>query len=399
MIYLIVLILLLVPVIRYDLLAKSDGKEYVWYYSLLFIFVMVAGLRYRVGGDTLVYMSGFDSFPTLGELIYFDFDRAEYNPLWYVFVGFSKSINDSFTCFQIVHALVVNITFFHFFKKYCPRYYFSAILVYFFAYFCYFNMEVLREVLCICMLLWSVDLLLKKRFLWYYLVCAIAFQMHFSAILMVFLPFAFVVFKKPSWIAQVAIFGAIILLFVVVNIPQLMISMFFGGYNNTANRILGEYLDASLNLGGILYDLAKYLPFLGIIWLREHNDIEDEYDFVPLISCAVVFYAMAISISEMVRFANYFLPFYIVSMVNTLYGIWQKHQFRIRQVSWIVTMLVLFVSFVNHTYYYVRDVSDFYPGARIYCLFIPYHSVFNPVVDDFRESFLENYRDDFQIAF
>jgi len=397
-IYLLVLILILVPVIKYDLLAKSDERERIWYFSLLAVFVLVAGLRYRVGGDTLVYMSAFDSCPTFGELKYFDFERAQFNPLWYVFVAFSKWINDSFTCFQIVHALVVNITFFHFFRKYCPRYYFSAILIYFFGYYCYFNMEVLREALCICILLWSVDLLLNKRYLWYYLICAVALELHYSAILMLFLPFAFAIFRKPSWIFQIAIFAAVIFLFVVINIPDLLLSL-FSFSDRIIHGLLGDYMEASLNLGGILGNIAKYLPFLGVIWLREKNDIEDEYDFIPLVSCGVIFYAMAIPMSEVVRFANYLLPFFIVSMVNTLYGVWQNYQFKIRQVTWLVSLAVLFVSFVNHTYYYVRDESDKYPGSRFYCVFIPYYSVFNPVIDEHRESFLENYRGDFFIFF
>lgn len=398
MIYLLVLILLLVPVIKYDLLARSDGRENIWYFSLLAVLVLVAGLRYRVGGDTLVYMSAFDGWPSLGELKYFDFDRAEFNPLWYILVALSKGINNSFTCFQIVHALIVNISFFHFFRKYCPRYYFSAILIYFFGYYCYFNMEIMREIMCICMLLWSVDLLLNKRYLWYYVVCAIAFEMHFSSIMMLFLPFAFWVFRKPSWILQIVIFFTIIFLFVIVNVPALLLSL-FASNDRIVHGLLGDYMEASLNLGGILGNIFKYLPYLGIIWLRERNDIQDEYDFVPLISCAVIFYAMAIPMSEVVRFANYLVPFFIVSMVNTLYGVWQNYEFKIRQVSWVVTLAVLFTAFVSHSYYYFRDESDFYPGARFYYVFVPYHSVLNPVVDERRESFLENYRGDFFIFF
>lgn len=399
MIYLFVLILLLVPVIRYDILAKSDGRENIWYFSILFFFVLVAGLRYRVGGDTLVYMSGFEQCPTLSELKYFDFERANFNPLWYVFIAFSKWINNSFTCFQILFSLVVNVSFCHFFRKYCPRYYFTALLIFFYGYYCYFNMEVLRETLCISILLWSIDFLLNRRFLWYYLICAVALFIHYSSFLMLVLPFAFLVFKRPSWVFQIVLFFAVIMLFVVVNVPQLLLSIFAGGDPRLSNSLLGEYIDASLNISGILVDLVKYMPFLGIIWLREKNDINDEYDFVPLISCAVIFYAMAISISELVRFADYLLPFFIVSMVNTLYEVWQKYEFKIRQVSYAISLAVIFVSFVNHTYYYVRDESECYPGARFYYVFIPYHSVFNPVIDERRESFLENYRGDFFIFF
>ena len=80
MIYILVFILLLIPVIRYDWLAKSGGES-GWYYFNLVVLILLAGLRYRVGGDTLMYMSMYDEMPAMSELKYFDFDEALYNPL------------------------------------------------------------------------------------------------------------------------------------------------------------------------------------------------------------------------------------------------------------------------------------------------------------------------------
>ncbi|HBA13512.1 MAG TPA: hypothetical protein DCW98_05990, partial [Bacteroidales bacterium] len=133
MIYILLFLFLLIPVIRYDLFAKKGGEE-LWYWTSVILLVLVAGLRYRVGGDTLVYMAEYSMYPKLDELAFFDFETARYNPLWYIIASVARSINDSFTCFQILHALIVNFSFFHFFRKYCPRYYFSAILVWFVGY-------------------------------------------------------------------------------------------------------------------------------------------------------------------------------------------------------------------------------------------------------------------------
>ena len=65
-------------------MAKTGGES-KWYYLNLVVLVLLAALRYRVGGDTLMYMSVYDSFPKWDELKYFDFETAEYQPLWYVF--------------------------------------------------------------------------------------------------------------------------------------------------------------------------------------------------------------------------------------------------------------------------------------------------------------------------
>ena len=45
MIYILVFILLLIPVIRYDLMAKSGGER-GWYYFSLVVLILLAGLRY-----------------------------------------------------------------------------------------------------------------------------------------------------------------------------------------------------------------------------------------------------------------------------------------------------------------------------------------------------------------
>ena len=51
MIYFIVFILLLIPVVKYDWMAKTGGEK-GWYYFNLIVLILFAGLRYRVGGDT-----------------------------------------------------------------------------------------------------------------------------------------------------------------------------------------------------------------------------------------------------------------------------------------------------------------------------------------------------------
>ena len=62
MIYFVVFILLLIPVVKYDWMAKTGGES-KWYYLNLVVLILLAALRYRVGGDTLMYMSVYDSFP------------------------------------------------------------------------------------------------------------------------------------------------------------------------------------------------------------------------------------------------------------------------------------------------------------------------------------------------
>lgn len=396
MIYLLMFLFLLIPVIRYDILAKKGGEN-IWYWLSFVFLVAVAGLRYRVGGDTLVYMSEFNMYPKLDELRYFDFETARFNPLWYIIAAVSRSVNDSFTCFQIIHALIVNLSFFHFFRKYCPRYYFTAILVWFVGYWCYFCMEILREVLCISILLWATDMLLEKKILKYYLVCVISLFIHYSSAVMLLFPLFPLLFRRPNWLFQIFVLGGVMLFTMVVDIPGLAANVLSS--NEQMSIVIDNYFQQDIkNLIGKLFELIKYLPVLGVIWLREKNELEDEFDFIPIVSCMVVFYGLSSYLGVAGRFLNYFIPFFIIMFVNTMFDIISEIKLSERHITAIVSLSVVFVLSFNYYWYYFKDSSETYPGTHTYCIFVPYYSVFNPKVDNVRESYVENLRN-FAIIF
>lgn len=113
MIYIITLVFLLIPVVRFDLM-QLEGNKRMWALSEYVVLVLIVGLRYRVGGDTLFYMDFFEDYPTISELANFDFEDARYNPLWYVYNSIFKTFGNSFTIYQLVQATIVNLAFFRF---------------------------------------------------------------------------------------------------------------------------------------------------------------------------------------------------------------------------------------------------------------------------------------------
>jgi len=388
-IYFVVFILLLIPVVKYDWMAKIGGES-KWYYFNLVVLILLAGLRYRVGGDTLMYMSVFEECPTLDELKYFDFDTAQYNPLWYIFNAVSKSIYDDFFFFQLIHACIVNPIFFSFFRKYCPNYYFSVILLYYVGYFCYFNMEVLRESLCICVLLLGTRFLLEKRWLPYYVMCVLALFMHYSALVMFLFPLLFVFFKRPSWVYQVILLVGIFVFTAVVNVPMLLLSAL--SVDEQLMVLAEKYLDKERNLMGMLSLLLQYLPLLGMIFLRERYNIRQKIDFTPIVMGVVVIYAFSLNLTGLNRLVNYFIPFILIYTVNTIYYVVSRVEVKFT-LGYTALAASLSLLCFNYYYYYAKDVSDAYPNTRFYTIFYPYHSVFSPEQDEQRERFIENYRD------
>ena len=119
MIYLIYLVILIIFSINEYLglfkNRKTEGK--IGFYLLLFLFILLAGLRFRVGGDTLAYMEYFNTMPTLNELPNIDYLSSEYNPFWYLFNALIKAVWNDFLFFQIIHAIIVNVAIFWFIQK------------------------------------------------------------------------------------------------------------------------------------------------------------------------------------------------------------------------------------------------------------------------------------------
>ncbi len=394
MIYIFVFILLLYPVVKYDLMAKTGGEN-KWYYLNLFVLVLLAGLRYRVGGDTLMYMGMYNEMPSIDELSYFDFDSALYNPLWYIYCSIPRSISEEFWVFQIIQAIIVNSVFFHFFRKYSPKYYFSVILLYYIGYYCYFNMEILREVLCICILMLMTSWLFNGKLRYYYLGCVVALFIHYSAIIMLLFPLFITFMKKRSWKWQIILLLSVILLTLVVNLPILILSLL--DVSETLTRLIEKYLDDQRSFMGMVFQLLQYLPVLGMIYIRRKFSSDDKRivpcDFTPVVSVVVIVYAMSMCFEGFSRTINYFIPFVLVYIVHTIYAFVSNFRFKSNQITYIMMGFSLMLLSFNYYYYYMRDMSAFFPNARFKVIFTPYYSILDPSISEERERFIENYRD------
>lgn len=388
MIYFVVLLLMLIPVVRFDLMQIKKGQQ-VWYYTNLIVLILLAGLRFRVGGDTILYMVLFESYPDLSELAYFDFEEAVYNPLWYILNSFSKTISDSFTVFQLFHATFVNVVFFSFFKRY-TRYYFTAILIYYCCYYLYFNLEILREILCICILMLAYPYLEKGKWVRYYLCCVIALFIHYSAGLLLFFPLVFKIIKKENFWLTLCSCGVLFVTFCFVDVVSILLSFVLRGEGQLA--ILAEkYFEAEISLGGLLYQCLLCFPVMVLLYVHTKNRIEENNGFGLLLMVSCLIYVFSMFVNGFWRLSNYFVPFFIVYMVNTIYHMYDFR--KERQVSTLCLWAAMCVFSFTSFYYYYKDASEFLPGARFYHIFYPYHSVLDPEIDEFREKYLENYRD------
>ncbi|MBO5024731.1 MAG: EpsG family protein [Bacteroidaceae bacterium] len=386
MIYLVAFILILVPVIRFDLM-KLEGNKSLWLSLNFLMMVMVAGLRYRVGGDTLIYMDLFDTYPAIDELSTFDFEDAKYNPCWYIYNSIFKSCGNSFTLFQIVQAVIVNGVFFRFFKRQ-TSYYFTAILVYFFGYYCYYNMEIQREVLSLCFMLEAYPFLVRKKLLQYYLLCVAALFFHTSAVVMFLFPLVLLIKKDYFWVALLII-GMTVLMLQVLDVINIFLSIAVPDTKLT-ETIASYLMNESPNIIGKTVYILKIVPFIMLMFVRNRHGFDNDMLVGKLIFFAVAIQSVTMYIPVTQRFSNYIFPLAIVYVVNTFY----LHYWDIRPhlLSHLIVTSALFIYGFNLAYFYLQNRNDDLEGTHVYNRYLPYNSVFDPQSDNVREQLIQNER-------
>mgnify|MGYP002903590012 FL=1 len=101
MIYVVAFILILYSWILVDLKHYRKLSSVCICVIIVFL-ILIAGLRYRVGGDSLHYIDTYTSMPTWKNWEFFSFDEG-YGPLWYLFCAISKTLGADFVYLQLLH--------------------------------------------------------------------------------------------------------------------------------------------------------------------------------------------------------------------------------------------------------------------------------------------------------
>lgn len=341
-----------------------------FYWIECLILILLAGFRYMVGGDTLGYMNMWEELPTLSELRYFDFLGANYQPLWYVVNAIAKSIYNDFTSFQFIHATLVNISIFVFIKKY-SEYRFFAILTYYLMSFLYFNCEILRESMAICVFLFALPSLIEKKWIKYNLLITIAAFIHLSSCFLYLLPLLSPYFSKRE--STNSLLYAIIVICIIFNpyIYDLFINFFFPPFGRYSKRAQFES-----HIIGYIAAFIRCLMIYILIYIRQRYNIcnliiDVGLKFYFLLSVTLIFLPIVAS-----RFMNYFQILFIIALVDVF---WKLRKKQLMIVSSIMIFFSLFT--IN---YYTRDVSawtgikDIRFGERFY----PYYSIFEDIPQD-----------------
>lgn len=374
MIYVLLFIYFAIPVCLYDyhLASKSGDIAYtrrvlVYFWSEMVLLILIAGLRYKVGLDTLGYMSMWKNIPLPNQLHSFDFMMAKYQPLWYILSGFCKSVNGEFYVFQIIHAIIINSVIF-FVIKTCCRYVFTATLIYLLQTFLYFNCEVLRESLSVCIFLIAMKSYVECSWRKYYAWLVIGFMFHPSIIFAFFLPLFYNFLIKP--LSLKSLFYVFLTFVIVLNEP--VVEFLLGIVSERLAYGFARYsqMERASILGEIRNLISIVLVFSLAIFRGENGNKMVTVGLKIFLLLQLLGIPLPIA---QTRLSNYVRIFYLLSVVDL---IWSGYYYRL-----ILFKLIFFASFTfGLVRYYTRDVTFWVGNVTnryyFYESYYPYYSIF-----------------------
>ena len=377
--YIVVLLILIIGAFYFDT-KKESRQKVLWFVLEWLILVLLAGLRYKVGGDTIVYQNNYESLYSPWDV--FDSQKAaDWGILWQLFVALCRFISKDFTFLQIFHAIVVNTIFLWFFRKKTSRY-FLAILIYFVFYYFRFNTETMRSAFAVCCFLLSYDSLIQKKFLKYYFWVIIAIGFHTESVVLLFFPFIHILEKfkpNPISITFLIMLAACSLLFNFLPIIQNFASSFGDISEKASSYAARSQLGKGVSVLGYAHAfLANFTWLYIVILLYKEKHKKNISDILIQKNLFIGFNIIHFFFGILtLNYNNIFYRFQDFTSVITLVALCQvieiltirRYQFqRILLYSFLVILIV-------------DRVLYFTSGAII--LFYPYSSVFDPV--DFPE--------------
>jgi len=379
MIYLIVIILLLLLSFRYDINGKTRGRE-LSYVFVLIIFVMLAGLRWRIGVDTPNYLNRFYYvYPTLDKFSLADYPIGK-DPFYVLMNSFVKTLGFRFYVVQIIHAAFVNILIFKYFKKH-TKYVFTCAFFYFITAYSSYCTEIMRGSMSIVICLYAYDYFLEKKWFKGYLLLLLALMFHVQTIIIFVTPFLlFLRFNK---------FGVF----------ALLVALFAGYFIQIT---LGDYIElfemaedvgakaekyaTSDKYGGQEHNWKFFMvrqvslyayAFLSLIIVKTNINGAKQHlcRFEPFLMLGAVFLMMRFSIEIFYRFVEYYNIYFVLFWSELFVSQASRMDFR-KPLSYVRTFVLFFPFFLGVIY---RN-SD----ARV----IPYSSVIERSISKERETIM-----------
>lgn len=404
MVYFIVFICLLAGIYAFDYKKISKGSLVAWC-VLCAAFILIAGLRYRLGGDSIIYEDIYKKMPTLSQLEIFKFNNSRYQPGYVIFTAIPRSLSPDFTYMQIFHAIVVNVVVFWFiFNNTANRY--IALTFYFTGLYLNMNMEILREALAVCCFLLAWPAFRDGKWLLYYLLVFLACSFHISALVCLIFPLTAIPGIRFLFRLGWQCLALCLVIFAICYTLQRQLIVMLGSITDNASILekvqnyskSNTYGNLNLNIFGMLEQIIKniLIPAAALWYMKKVargagdarltrwvNRIE------LLIVTGIYFAVMTLIIPISSRFNNYVALFNFVTVASCFFTplCLRKRKFRLPGYAW--TSVFLVVLFFNVKLYFAASVVA--KDHKFYSVYYPYYSRLDMKTDQKREEIFRSY--------
>lgn len=397
MIYIVVLIALLILSYHYDFLQKVKHKK-LWYYIILIVLILIAGLRYRIGVDTIRYEGHFADIPTFSTLTLDDFTYTSHQPLYFILEVFAKSISDDFWVMQLLHSILVNTVLLRFFRL-NTRHLFLSILLYFVFMYNSYLFETMRESAAVAMFLLGWEWIKREKWIIFVLFAILAVGFHISAILLLILPLLKILHIWEFLKVGKFTFVLLILLFVMGTVIQTQFFDYIVQLNllESVTEKADRYAETdlagrTLNIFGILLGTIRQIvfPYIACLLLKKENIISTNKDAMVFICFS--FIVLSFTIGILYRYYNYFYPFALLVLSDAIYipkiRITTRSYLKSQAFSfWFATILLILAIQISVSFCANIPSTSYKEYMRYY----PYASVITKKLDINRESVFRYY--------
>ena len=366
MIYLVVVFILTVLSFRYDINGKTKYRDF-WYNVMLVVFIMIAGLRYRIGIDTVGYIrTYYHSTPLLASFFNMDYSFAQY-PLWKFLNSFFYTVGAPFYVLQLVTAAFVNILFFFYIRKHCDCI-FTCILFYFLFFYSSVNFETTKASYSIAIFLFANDCFLEKKWVKGYVLYLIATLFHPSTIALFIVPL--LLFLRFN------LWGMMLLLITFVG--GFILQKSFGDFimffdvieNDTISDKIEGYSESDRygsSLG--LMSIIKNIPIIIYSFISVKNAFKCNCHnrllvLEPFLMLAMLLLVLQFNIFIFYRFYQFFF-IYVCLFLSQLFVDTAKCRKFQRSFSYIRVLILFLPLFLIMTWKYKRSYMRYYPYATV----------------------------------
>lgn len=375
-IYLIVLVFLLLLSFRYDINGNTKNRD-LWYKVMLVVFILIAGLRWRLGVDTPNYLGDFyHRYPTLEDFSFDDYGIAK-SPFFVLINSIVKSFGGRFYVVQLIQATIVNVLVFKYIKRH-SAYIFTCL--FFYSFICYFtyNMETMRAGVSIVICLFANDFILDKKWLKGYLLYILALMFHPQTIVMFVLPLMFFMrFNKKGIIVLIMAFfvGRIL-----SEVLQDYLFLFEG--DDALERKATMYVDSEKygEQGGNLnfYIAQIFFPIMfllfSLLYIKKDNPNSKILKLEPFLMIGITFIIIRASLNIAYRFVDVYKLYFVLFYSELFVTLIVKAKKLDKAVAYARSFAILFPIIF---FYLIYTYKDNQKGHR----YIPYNSIFERSVN------------------